>query len=126
MIVFLVAKWAKKSEEEEVKYKKRKVSLRTRICSSFKTCLFGTRTHRRAPDTYSPNEREIASDDDIEMAYGATKAGKFVVDDGILDQGKMKSKRIMKKAELIDNASRVLFPLIFALYNLYYWIHYSY
>ena len=60
------------------------------------------------------------------MAYGATKAGKFVVDDGILDQGKMKSKRIMKKAELIDNASRVLFPLTFALYNLYYWIHYSY
>ena len=57
------------------------------------------------------------------MAYTATRSNKFVVDDGdgIDDQNIVRSKQIMKKAEIIDTVSRYLFPLTFALYNIYYW-----
>lgn len=58
------------------------------------------------------------------MTHDATKASKFVVDDGIIDQSGIRSRRIMKRAEAIDNASRVLFPLTFVLYNVYYWTYY--
>lgn len=58
------------------------------------------------------------------MSNDATKAGKFVVDDGIIDRSSIRSRRIIKRAEAIDNASRVLFPLTFVLYNVYYWTYY--
>lgn len=90
-----------------------------------KTCLFGTRTHRQAPDAYRPSGQTIGLDDDIEMAFGATKASKFIMDDGIVDQTTITSQRLTKRAEAIDKASRILFPLTFALYNIYYWTYYQ-
>lgn len=58
------------------------------------------------------------------MAHGATKTNKFVVDDGLVDQATLRSKRMMKRAELIDSASRILFPFAFVVYNVYYWTYY--
>ena len=57
------------------------------------------------------------------MAYGATKTNSVLVDDGHFDETTLRSKR-MKRAEVIDSASRILFPLAFVVYNVYYWSYY--
>ena len=46
------------------------------------------------------------------------------MDDGVLDQTTQRSKRMMKRAEIIDKISRVLFPLTFVAYNIFYWNYY--
>lgn len=125
IVVFIICRKAKSCKEGTIQYKKRGVPLLEKISSSIKTCTFGPRTHRQAKDPYSPGEQKVVPEDDIEMAYSATKASKFVVDDGIVDENSIRSKQIMKKAEVIDTAARFLFPLTFGIYNVYYWIHYN-
>ena len=63
------------------------------------------------------------SDNDLEMVYRANKANKAVVDDGPLDNS-TQSKKMSKIADAIDNTSRVLFPLAFIVYNIFYWTYY--
>ncbi|XP_073228936.1 glycine receptor subunit alphaZ1-like [Porites lutea] len=125
IIVFIICQRAKSYREKAIKFEKHGSSLWTKISSSVKTCIFGKRTHRQVPDSSNANNDRsgIVSEDDIEMACTATRSNKFVVDDGdgIDDQNIVRSKQIMKKAEIIDTASRYLFPLTFALYNIYYW-----
>lgn len=65
----------------------------------------------------------MGSDDDLEMVYRATKANKAVVDDGPLDNS-TENKKMSKIADAIDQASRVLFPLVFLGYNIFYWTYY--
>lgn len=65
----------------------------------------------------------MGSDDDLEMVYRATKANKAVVDDGPLDNS-TENKKMSKRADAIDQASRVLFPLVFLSYNIFYWTYY--
>lgn len=65
----------------------------------------------------------MGSDDDLEMVHRATKANKTVMDDGRLDQS-AENKKVSKIADAIDKASRVLFPLAFIGYNVFYWTYY--
>ena len=65
----------------------------------------------------------MGSDDDLEMVYRATKDNKAVVDDGPLDNSN-ENKKMSKIADAIDRASRVLFPLAFIAYNIFYWTYY--
>lgn len=76
----------------------------------------------------SPNGEvsNIGSGDDLEMVHRATKVGKIVVDDNssIQRERSTKSKRMEMIASKIDRASRVLFPSVFILYNIFYWTYY--
>jgi len=65
----------------------------------------------------------MGSEDDLEMVYRATKANKAVVDDGPPDNS-TGNKKMSKIADVIDQASRVLFPLVFLCYNIFYWTYY--
>jgi len=65
----------------------------------------------------------MGSEDDLEMVYRATKAHKAVVDDGPPDDSNG-NKKMSKIADAIDQASRVLFPLVFLCYNIFYWTYY--
>lgn len=65
-----------------------------------------------------------AADDDLEMVN--RKIGsKMVVDDGPIDEfiGTSKKEAI---AEFIDKASRLMFPLLFIVFNLVYWIYFTF
>lgn len=82
----------------------------------------------KSSSTNSPNGgvSNIGSGDDLEMVHRATKVGKIVVDDNssIQRERSTKSKRMEMIASNIDKASRVLFPSVFILYNIFYWTYY--
>lgn len=82
----------------------------------------------KSSSTNSPNGgvSNIGSGDDLEMVHRATKVGKIVVDDNssIQRERGTKSKRMEMIASKIDGASRVLFPSVFILYNIFYWTYY--
>lgn len=63
------------------------------------------------------------ADDDLEMDRKI--ASKMVVDDGPIDEfiGTSKKEAI---AEFIDKASRLIFPLLFIVFNLVYWIYFTF
>lgn len=105
-------------------FQKRRAPVATRVCLALKNCFFGSRTHRGPPETFTPNDESTRYQDDVEMAYGATKTNSVLVDDGHFDETTLRSKRMMKRAEVIDSASRILFPLAFVVYNVYYWSYY--
>ena len=65
-----------------------------------------------------------AADDDLEMV-NRKNASKMVVDDGPIDEfiGTSKKEAI---AEFIDKASRLMFPLLFIVFNLVYWIYFTF
>ena len=65
----------------------------------------------------------LGTEDDLEMVYRATKANKAVMDDGTPDD-RNEDKKMSKIADAIDQASRVLFPLVFLCYNVFYWTYY--
>ena len=65
----------------------------------------------------------LGPEDDLEMVYRATKANKAVMDDGPSDDN-TEDKKMSKIADAIDQASRVLFPLAFLCYNIFYWTYY--
>ena len=59
----------------------------------------------------------------LELAYRGTNANKEVLDDCSIQENKS-NERLEKTAAWIDNISRVLFPLSFVVYNIYYSICY--
>ncbi|XP_074610647.1 glycine receptor subunit alphaZ1-like isoform X1 [Acropora palmata] len=124
LIVFLFARSAADTQEDKAVVKKRRAPLATRICLALKNCFFGSRTHRRPSETGTPNDESTRYQDDVEMAYGATKTNSVLVDDGHFDETTLRRNRMMKRAEVIDSASRILFPLAFVVYNVYYWSYY--
>ena len=63
------------------------------------------------------------ADDDLEMADRANKVNKIVLEDGPLDDS-TQSKKLPKIADAIDKTSRILFPLAFVVYNIFYWAYY--
>ena len=71
----------------------------------------------------SENSNENTGGDDLEMVYTATKSDKTVLEDG-LKEDSGKRKMMEKIACGIDNVSRVLFPLAFVAYNIFYWTYY--
>lgn len=64
-----------------------------------------------------------AADDDLEMDRKI--ASKMVVDDGPIDEFIGTSKK-EATAEFIDKASRFMFPLLFIVFNLVYWIYFTF
>ena len=63
-------------------------------------------------------------DDDLEMVEQASKANKSVVDDAAIEEFIGTSKKEMA-ADYTDKASRVLFPLVFVIFNITYWSYFS-
>lgn len=63
-------------------------------------------------------------DDDLEMVEQASKANKSVVDDAAIEEFIGTSKKEMA-ADYTDKASRVLFPLVFVIFNITYWAYFS-
>ena len=69
-------------------------------------------------------ELMIGHEDDLEMVHTANKASKTVVDDGWIES--LVGTSIKKtSANVIDKASRVLFPLSFVILNVVYWVYFS-
>lgn len=64
--------------------------------------------------------------DDLEMVYRGIKADKAGEDNAVVNNNNrsIKNKRYVKIADNIDRASRVLFPLAFTIYNIFYWSYY--
>lgn len=60
------------------------------------------------------------------MVYRGIKANKAGEDNGLVNNNNrsIKNKRYVKIADNIDRASRVLFPLAFTIYNIFYWSYY--
>ena len=63
-------------------------------------------------------------DDDLEMVEQASKANKSVVDDAAIEEFIGTSNKEMA-ADYTDKASRVLFPLVFVIFNIIYWVYFS-
>ena len=59
------------------------------------------------------------------MVNRAKKVSMVVVDDGPIDELMGTSKKEVI-AEFIDKASRLIFPLLFVVFNLVYWIYFSF
>lgn len=68
----------------------------------------------------------ITGCDDLEMVYRGIKADKAGEDNALVNNNNrsIKNKRYVKIADNIDRASRVLFPLAFTIYNIFYWSYY--
>jgi len=66
-------------------------------------------------DNYKQGGTAMESDNAFEMAYPASKVNKG---------GKAGVQNVHKRADMIDNVSRVLFPLAFTVYNIFYWAYY--
>ncbi|PFX21850.1 Gamma-aminobutyric acid receptor subunit beta-1 [Stylophora pistillata] len=122
MVVFLFASKAKQ-DETEIKYKKNDIPLRNRFWSSLRSVIGSN-----SPSSNSPNGgvSNIGCDvDGLEMVHRATKVGNMVVDDSsVQEMTSTNSKRMEMIADKIDRASRVIFPSIFILYNIFYWAYY--
>ena len=93
-----------------------------KISQSIKSAL-GANNVSKSPDRHK-GETNTGTDDDLEMVHRANKASKTVVDDGSIADLTGTSKK-EKAADNIDKASRVLFPLIFIIFNVVYWVYFS-
>lgn len=85
-------------------------------------CVVGSKGDERAP---SDNAYNGVADNDLEMVCRATKDNKAVLDDvSHRTSRSTKIKRRERVADKIDKAARVLFPLAFIVYNVFYWTFY--
>ena len=106
-------------------FQKTDIPLSKRISSSLKSVI-GSKTEVNAPTPHNMQNGIInmaASNDDLEMVHMTTKADKAVLDDGAL-QDSDNNEKMKKIANVIDNASRFLFPFVFICYNIFYWTYY--
>ena len=75
-------------------------------------------------DTDGNGVLNFGPDNNLEMVIRASKPTKAVMDDGELeDRGER--NRNEKIADRIDQISRVLYPLAFIIYNIFYWAYYQ-
>ena len=58
------------------------------------------------------------------MVEQASKANKAVVDDAAIEEFIGMSKKEMA-AEYTDKTSRVLFPMLFVIFNVVYWVYFT-
>lgn len=75
------------------------------------------------PATYNQEGPKMESEEDHEVIYLASKANGTVLEDGSPNKNTV-HKPSNKRAEMIDKASRILFPLAFIVYNIFYWNYY--
>lgn len=66
----------------------------------------------------------MGSGDDLETVHSANKTNKTVEDDGWI-AGLIGTSKKKTLADVIDKASRVLFPLSFIILNVVYWVYFS-
>jgi len=116
-IVFLLVSSAKQ-DEHQTTYKSNDIPLATRISSSDKS----VKSKGASPRTEHTGNSNMACDD-LEMVYCGAKPDKVVVNDGTVASNRS-VKNKAKIANNIDRASRVLFPMAFIIYNIFYWIYY--
>ncbi|XP_068713721.1 gamma-aminobutyric acid receptor subunit alpha-1-like isoform X2 [Montipora foliosa] len=84
--------------------------------------LSGSETNDRS--SKKPNGHAyMGNGEDLEMGLKDIKVDKISLDSCEIQEN-TKNKRMKKMANLIDSISRVLFPLTFACYNIFYWTHY--
>lgn len=95
-----------------------------KISQSIKAAI-GTKDISKSPERNGRNgDMNMAVDDDLEMIFRANKASKTVVDDGSVADFIGTSKK-ESAADNIEKASRVLFPLLFVILNVVYWIYFT-
>ena len=58
------------------------------------------------------------------MVQNATKANNTVLVDGSRDADRVQTKTMATAATAIENIARILFPLAFIGYNIFYWTYY--
>lgn len=121
-VVFLFA--VKANKNEKIKCKKHTIPITTRIASSMK-CFVSSKSANvnNANDDYKG-----VSENDLEMGYRPSKADKALVDDAeaeVPHNRSTKITRMEKNASNIDRVSRVLFPLVFLVFNLFYWTFFN-
>ena len=66
----------------------------------------------------------LQSQDDFEMVQNATKANNTVLVDGSRDADRVQTKTMATVATAIENLARILVPLAFIGYNIFYWTYY--
>jgi len=115
LLVYL-CKTRSSKDNRHLKNKANELPLSTLISSSFRgmTGLKGDGSTLTS-DNYKQGGTAMESDNAFEMAYPASKVNKG---------GKAGVQNVHKRADMIDNVSRVLFPLAFTVYNIFYWAYY--
>ena len=98
------------------------ISLTKRLGSSVKS-LIARKTNSGDRETADGHANMGVDGENLELAYRGTNANKEVLDDCTIQENKS-NERLEKAAASIDNISRVLFPLSFVVYNIYYCICY--
>ena len=100
--------------------------LSRKISQSLKSLqAIGTKDVSKSPERNGrTGEINMAADDDLEMVFRANKASKTVVDDGSVADLIGTSKK-ETAADNIDKVSRVLFPLLFVIVNVVYWVYFT-
>ena len=58
------------------------------------------------------------------MVQNATKSNNTVLEDGSRDADSVQTKTMATVATAIENIARILFPLAFISYNIFYWTYY--
>lgn len=58
------------------------------------------------------------------MVQNATKSNNTVLEDGSRDADSVHTKTMATVATAIENIARILFPLAFIGYNIFYWTYY--
>ena len=66
----------------------------------------------------------LQSQDDLEMVQNATKSNNTVLKDGSRDADSVQTKTMTTVATAIENIARILFPLAFISYNIFYLTYY--
>ncbi|KAL9959479.1 hypothetical protein ACROYT_G032805 [Oculina patagonica] len=104
-------------DKERVKCKVKEVPLATKISSTIKQVINVNKN--------GTTKQMGFEDDDLEMVNLASKADKSVMDDVAIEDV-IKTSKKEKAADFIDKASRALFPLSFIIFNVVYWVYYSF
>jgi len=123
MIVFCLNLSAAQ-DKKQIKCKVNQVPISKKISQSLKHVI-GTNKRENPPKMNGHvASNKSFEDDDLEMVEQASKANKSVVDDAAIEEFIGTSNKEMA-ADYTDKASRVLFPLVFVIFNIIYWVYFS-
>ena len=87
-------------------------------------CLKEHQKSRTGSKQEGNGNANLQSQDDLEMVQNATKSNNTVLEDGSRDADSVQTKTMATVATAIENIARILFPLAFISYNIFYWTYY--
>ncbi|XP_073229298.1 glycine receptor subunit alpha-2-like [Porites lutea] len=124
MIVYILT--VKATEKgSNVKFENYRNSRWERVHSWLKLAIASTSaktwTDSKHPGNGSAN---LQCQDDLEMVQNATNSNNTVLEDGSRDADSVQIKTMATVATAIENIARILFPLAFIGYNIFYWTYY--